>query len=97
MKFKEVRVIRSVSVRNMCIKYGFYTCGTNEQYLNLLNNLCKKENPSLTDLKEIAEDILSHSKTEEKMEECGETYEELIMSVMTDLINECCYIFVDKA
>ena len=35
MKFKEARMIRSDEVKAMCIKDGFYTCGTNAEYCHL--------------------------------------------------------------
>ena len=36
MKFKEARMIRSDEVKAMCIKDGFYTCGTNAEYCHFI-------------------------------------------------------------
>lgn len=87
MKFKEVRIIRHDSVRSMCIKEEYYTRGTNTEYSNLLFNLCDNDNASLEDLEKIAVDILEHSDWEKKAAEYGASYDELVRSVMTNLLN----------
>lgn len=85
MKIKEKRVIRFEKVRSMCINQDLYDCGTNEDYSNLLLNLCSNEKEmTLEKIIEIAEDILIHSDTE--ME---------ITNIMFLLINECCVTFID--
>ena len=99
-KYKEVRVIRHDSVRNMCIKYGYYTRGTNQEYFNLLFDLCDNDNVSLEDLEKIAVDIMKHSDWEkvwEKAVEYGASYDELVRTVMTNLLNECCYTIIEAA
>lgn len=93
-KYREERRIFSDKVRNMCIKEGFYTCGTCEEYSHLLCVLCKDEEISLDDVETIAADILVHSVWEEKAAEYGVGYDELLRNVMSNLINECCYTFV---
>lgn len=95
MKFKEVRIIRHDSVRSMCIKEEYYTRGTNTEYSNLLFNLCDNDNASLEDLEKIAVDILEHSDWEKKAAEYGVSYDELVRSVMTNLLNECCYTIIE--
>lgn len=95
-KYKEVRLIRSDSVGNMCIKEGYYTRGTNEEYCNLLCKMCDyNANTSLEDLEKIAADILEHSDWEKKAEEYGAPYDELVRIVMTNLLNECCYTIIE--
>lgn len=97
MKFKEARMIRSDEVKAMCIKDGFYTCGTNAEYCHLLFDLCENKDASLEDLEEIAIDILDHSDWEKKASEYGTDRDELLRIVMTNLLNECCYTFIEKA
>ena len=95
-KYKEVRIIRSDSVRNMCIKEGYYTRGTNQEYCNLLCEMCDYNgSASLEDLEKIATDILEHSDWEKIAEEYGASYDELVRMVMADLLNECCYTIIE--
>ena len=97
MKFKEARMIRSDEVKAMCIKDGFYTCGTYAEYCHLLFDLSENKDASLEDLEEIATDILDHSDWEKKASEYGTDRDELLRIVMTNLLNECCYTFIEKA
>lgn len=92
---KEIRRIDEMKVRRMCINEDFYTCGTNEDYGNLLFNLCDKENVTLADIEEIAADILVHSVWERKAESYGCDYDELLANVMGNLINDCCYSYIE--
>ena len=92
---REVRKIDNMKVRTMCIKDGYYTRGTCEQYDNLLYNLCDKEEVTLEDIEKIAVDILDHSDWRAKKYEYGCSFEELQAIVMTKLINECCKTFVE--
>lgn len=92
---KEIRKIDNMKVRAMCIKDSYYTSGTNEDYENLLFNLCEKDNITLDDIEEIASDILVHSVWEKKARAYGYSYDELLTDVMTNLINECCMSFIE--
>lgn len=60
-----MRFLDSEEVRNMCIRYGFYTCGDCNAYENLLHNLCNVKNYgddlSVERLEKIARDIVDHS------------------------------------
>ena len=86
-KIKETRTIDFEKVRAMCIKYDLYTCGTNEEYTNLLLNLCSNENEMTTEqLYKITEDILIHSDTEMEWS-----------SIMFNLANDCCYTFFEES
>ena len=67
MTIKEKRTITVGDLHYLCNKRQWYTYGTNEEYENLFARL--KENGeyihlTTEKLQEIAEDILSHSKTE---------------------------------
>lgn len=85
MKLKEVRAIDCEKVRSMCIRLDLYDCGTNEDYSNLLFSLCSNEHEMNTSqILKIAEDILIHSDSEIEL-----------TSIMFNLINDCCYTFVE--
>lgn len=92
---KEIRRIDNMKVRNICIKDNYYTRGTNKDYSHLLFDLCKNENVTLDDLKEIATDILFHSDWERKARECGFGYDDLLLNLMSILINEACFSIVE--
>lgn len=67
MKITETQRLSMSAVRSMCIEYGLYTRGTNEQYdkmLRMVNALSDKQIIAANDLYPIAADILSHSDTE---------------------------------
>lgn len=55
------------AVRSMCIHYDYYTGGTCEQYSKMFE-MCGKINEPQQVIK-IAEDIKSHSHTEDTVEE----------------------------
>lgn len=93
MRIKETRKIDAYKVRQMCIKDNYYTRGTNEDYTNLLMNLCEMDADTYT-IYIIATDIIEHSDYEKKMNEYGCTLEELTTYIMENLINECCYTSV---
>lgn len=92
---KEIRKINSSKVRQMCIKDNYYTKGTNNEYENLLLNLCNDKNMTLKKIEKIATDILQHSDWQSKSRSYGCEYDELLKSVMANLINECCYTFIE--
>lgn len=94
-RYKEVRNIYSDKVRSLCIKESYYTRGTCEQYMHLLNDLCDKEG-AMDELEEIAEDIVKHSDTESHCEQYGGSEEEMIENLLFELINECCVVTVER-
>lgn len=68
MKITETQRLSMSAVRSMCCECDLYTCGTNEQYDNMLrkvNALSDKQIITGADLYPIAHDILQHSKTEQ--------------------------------
>lgn len=93
---KEIRCIENMKVRQMCIDEQFYTRGTNKEYENLLFNLCEKTDLSLDDIEKIARDILDHSDLEDKEMEYGVGYDDLLLNLMGNLINDCCYSYVNR-
>lgn len=83
MKFKEIREFKEDSIRTMCIRHNFYTCGNNEEYTALLSKESLK--PTTKVIAEIAVDIIRHSEVDdypiESMmyviaKECVETFYE---------------------
>lgn len=65
MKFKETRTMSASKLRDLCIKRGWYTHGTNEEYsrlFDMLSDFCGcPEHLTTEKLVEIAEDIWDHS------------------------------------
>ena len=81
MRVTEKRFIDFEKVRNYCIANNLYELGTNEDYNNLLLNLCRRDKEIKTnDLIMIAENILIFSETEMD-----------IKNIIFDLANQCCY------
>lgn len=60
-KITSRRVLFDTSVRGMCIKYHWYTCGTNEEYMAMLRKVEHQYRADDKFLYEIAKDIMSHS------------------------------------
>ena len=59
-KIREIRFWSPRTVRDMCIKHDFYTCGDNDEYFNMLE-LTRKLKPTKTALYTVAKDIVDHS------------------------------------
>lgn len=93
---KETRRLVWEEVRTLCIKDDYYTKGNNGDYENLLFNLCSESNVATLELiEEVATDILEHSDVCEKMYKYGCGYDELKVNLMSCLVNECCYTFIE--
>lgn len=66
MKYTEHRTLNASSLRNTCCLYGFYTNGTNKEYLALFDRLEDSDGYGYAEmttekLVEIATDIYDHS------------------------------------
>ena len=87
MKYIETRTLSAYELRALCIKKNWYTCGTNEEYSNLLHrcsaNFVAVE-MTTEKLAEIASDIFQHSDADD----CTDGYLE-ITSIMYDLAKAC--------
>lgn len=90
-----VRIIDSESVRELCIKNGFYTRGDCRAYDYLLNNLCSDSGYSRevsdSDIEEIARDIVDHSNRnafENLLDNIS--FLDCVRFVMFLLANDCC-------
>lgn len=70
---KEFRHISQMEVRQVCIKYDWFTCGDNDAYNDLfefIGNLTRKgQHVSVEKLREIAERIKENSDTDESIPE----------------------------
>lgn len=59
---KQFRMFTGCGLRDMCTKYGFYTCGTNAEYSKMLS--VDHRTPTPKRIEAIARDILKHSSKE---------------------------------
>ena len=66
------------SVRQCCIKNGFYTSGTNEDYFTMLRNV-EILNPTTENIYNIAKDICAHS--------VGQNVENVMFCLAADAIH----------
>lgn len=78
--YKETRRTTIDRIRSVCIKYGFYIDGSNEEYETLLS-YGEKECITTDDIIMMAADIWVHSYTIDMSVE----------TVMNIIANECCY------
>lgn len=76
MNYKEVRKIRAVKLRSLCIEKNWYTRGTNEEYGHLLYAIAGKDNLTTDDIVSIVKDIMLHSELD------GETFETVAYEVL---------------
>lgn len=82
MKIATIRTWNASGVRNVCIDNEFYTCGSNESYIKLLDYV-DSHKPTTTNIFKVAADIVKHS----SLESYGQTENENIQSVMFALEN----------
>ena len=85
---KETRMIDKTKVRNLCVKNGYYTCETNEEYDNMFSHCEGKM--TIRKIEYIAKDIFIHSDVEMFKNRCGCSDEELFENIAFELINDCC-------
>lgn len=78
--YKETRRTTIDRIKSVCIKYGFYTDGSNEEYETLLS-YGEKECITTGDIITMAVDIWVHSYTVDMSVE----------TVMNIIANECCF------
>ena len=70
-------------IRAMCIKYGYYENGTNDEY-DMMLTFVDKEEPSLQNIYKVAADIWMHSRDLQD--------DITIDEIMVD-VNECVHTF----
>lgn len=56
------RILDMWYVRDLCIRYDWYTCGTNEEYAAMLHRVGSNQEADDYFLYEIAKDIMEHSR-----------------------------------
>lgn len=83
--YTEIRKIDAYKVRNLCIERNWFTCGTNEEYGDLLNYGFNEVLITSDELVEMATLILEHSEKEYLID-----FE--FTDIMGALIN-CCYSY----
>lgn len=91
-----IKVLHSDDVREMCVKYGFYTCGDNEAYTHLLEDLCHSvgNDVSITDIEKIARDIVSHS-DRSVFDQFHVLHYTDCLSVVGQLVSDMCRVRMD--
>lgn len=80
MKFDHV--LSMMKVRQMCIDNDYYTCGDCQEYENMFNMFYGK-NVTPTLLKKVAQDIKSHSRTEDEVEDIINNLARLVRVTVT--------------
>ena len=96
MEWKTTRIIRHNRVRQMCINLDLYTKGDNSKYEHMLYVLCSRIDADIEHYEKIAQDILDHSDWQKVAEKYGEDYNGLMELLLSELINECSYIIVER-
>lgn len=88
MRITGMKVTRKLvwdKVRQICIDRELYTCGTNSEYDQMLSRC--KEDMSDPDYFLMAEDIYNHSDLDRLCNQYGCDEEEILRSILSDLIN----------
>lgn len=86
MKLKSIKVKQHIpfeTLRSLCIEYGWYTRGTNEDYDHLFEmarNMRKHDALGIRDIFRMADDIKKHSATSCDVPEIMEILNELIIT-----------------
>lgn len=86
------RWVVSEKVREMCVRYQYYTCGDNKAYERMLANARDIDVEDFIGLKEIAIDIYDHSKMQYDEEY---TRKEYIEGILYGILNECTDMYVE--
>ena len=92
---KVYRFLVSHRVREMCVKYGYYTCGDNDSYSAMLNRCKVVSVDVISDALSIAKDIYNHSNIEKFMREYGCDDRSVLETIVFNLYNDCCITFVE--
>lgn len=86
-KYIESRLLGTSTVRSLCIKNNWYTCGSNEQYDAMFAKLYNEDGTyahiTTEKLAEIATDIYYHSEIDDYT----------VDAIMDELARNCTYIF----
>lgn len=83
MKVK--RVWKASDVRDLCIKYNYYTRGECNEYINLLDIMYQEPTPER--VVEVAEDIVDHSDLSRYGQSRKENIESVCFQIEKEVIN----------
>ena len=86
------RWISSSKVREMCIRYNYYTCGDCIAYDAMLMAADNMDADDYVGLLTIANDIYSHSKMREDEEY---SKNDMVAGIIYDLLKECTDMYVE--
>lgn len=86
--------INSDKVRHTCINQNWYTIGTCEEYENLLNNLCDKDNATDEEVMTVVYDIAKHTNLDRICREYGTGEAEVIENIAFYIYNDCLTTFI---
>lgn len=82
MEIIKNQTLHSDDLRRLCITENFYTQGSNEQYINLLQSCNGLQNPTNEQLYEIAQNIAKHSNHVEWCAASGMEYINFVEEIM---------------
>lgn len=85
MKIKETKFLFADDVQTMCIEHNWYTFGTDEDYINMLDSIRNRKKITVNFIYEIACDIFIHS----DLRDWGEDINSVIENLMCYIINDC--------
>lgn len=85
------RWVESDKVRQMCIKYQYYTRGDVTAYSNMLRMADEAED-SIEAIKQIAIDIYDHSDVQDERDY---TPAEYVANIMGEILRECMNLYVE--
>ena len=88
----EKRVMDSDDIRKLCIENEWYTCGSNEDYSDLLNFIDNLENVTTQNIFEVAINIYEHSDLDEWFDNNEDIIDE-IKHIMFLIERNCCHTF----
>lgn len=84
---KEIRRMYPFDIRDMCIRFNWYTRGTNEEYCRMLDHVASLVNVTTDDILDVAFDIMQHSKVqgEETLESFAFAVAETVVSTFQQI------------
>lgn len=92
MKIKAERFLDADKVRDMCIRYRYYTRGDCEAYEKMFDKVREADADKPEDVYKVATDIYDHSNIRPDEDY---TENDLVAGIMSGLYNECTYTLVN--
>lgn len=86
------RWLDDCKVREMCVRYRYYTCGDNVAYSNMLAMARNEDADNYQAVKQIAFDIYDHSTLRNDREYSANDH---VAGIMAMLLTECVDLYVD--